>query len=184
MSLRVVPVTLGEARAFVERHHSHHHAPVGGLLAAAAAEGDRVCCVAILSRPVARMLDARGDTAEVTRVATDRTKGAALLCLRTLASAAMRLGWQRLVSYTLLGESGNLYRQAGWRVTGLVEPSDGWHSREGRTIAQGGGKVRWEYGPAALPADGAAALVCAFAAGRVAVPERPETLPLLARGAS
>lgn len=182
MTLRVVPVTLTAARAFVERHHSHHHAPVGGLLACAVADGERLCCVAILSRPVARKLDARGDVAEVTRVATDRTRGAALLCLRALASAAMRLGWQRLVSYTLLGESGGLYRQAGWRVTGLVEASQGWHSRAARTTTQGGAKVRWEYGPGALPADGAAALVAGFAVGVVEVPARPESLPLLAIG--
>lgn len=181
-ALRVVPVTLGAARAFVERHHSHHHAPVGGLLACAVADGERLCCVAILSRPVARMLDARGDVAEVTRVATDRTPGAALLCLRTLAGAAVRLGWARLVSYTLLGESGGLYRQAGWRVTGLVEASQGWHSRAARTTVQGGAKVRWEYGPGALPADGAAALVAGMCVGRVAIPSRAETLPLLAGG--
>lgn len=180
-SLRVVPVTLAAARAMVERHHSHHHAPVGGLLACAVAEGERVCCVAVLSRPVARMLDARGDTAEVTRVASDGTRHAASMCLAAITRAALSLGWRRLVSYTLLGEAGTSYRAAGWHVAGLVEASDGWHSRAGRTIAQGGGKVRWETGPDALPADGAAALVCAFAAGNVAVPPRPENLPLLAR---
>ena len=179
MSLRVVPIGVAAARLHIETHHSHHHAPCGGLLAAAVADGDRVCCVALLGRPVARMLDQRGNVAEVTRVATDRTRGAALLCLRALTSAAMRLGWERLVSYTLLGESGGLYRQAGWRITDLVEPSQGWHSRAGRTISQGGGKVRWEYGPEALPANGAAALVAGFAIGRVEVPERPENLPLL-----
>jgi hypothetical protein len=182
MSLSVVPVTLGAARVFVEQHHSHHHAPVGGLLACAVADGDRLCCVAILSRPVARMLDAQGGVAEVTRVATDRTPGAALLCLRTLTGAAVRLGWARLVSYTLLGESGGLYRQAGWRVTGLVEASQGWHSRAARTTVQGGAKVRWEYGPGALPADGAAAFVAGMCVGRVAIPSRAETLPLLAGG--
>ena len=132
------------------------------------------------------MLDVRGDVAEVTRVATDRTPGAALLCLRTLTSAAMRLGWSRLVSYTLLGESGGLYRQAGWRVTGLTANADGWSTREGRDAVarQTGAKVRWEYGPGALPADGAAALVAGMCVGRVAIPSRAETLPLLAGGAS
>ena len=178
MTLRVVPVTITDARKHIERHHSHHHAPVGGLLACAVAEGDRVCCVAVLSRPVARMLDARGDVAEVTRVASDGTKHAASMCLAAVTRAALALGWRRLVSYTLLGEAGTSYRAAGWRCTGIVEASQGWHSRGGRTIAQGGGKARWETGPDALPANGAAALVCAFATGHVAVPDRPEVLPL------
>lgn len=142
MTLRVVPVTITDARKHIERHHSHHHAPVGGLLACAVAEGDRVCCVAVLSRPVARMLDARGDVAEVTRVASDGTKHAASMCLAAVTRAALALGWRRLVSYTLLGEAGTSYRAAGWRCTGIVEASQGWHSRGGRTIAQGGGAKR------------------------------------------
>ena len=178
-ALRVTPVTLGDARVFVERHHSHHHAPVGGLLAASVAEGDRVCCVAVLSRPVARMLDARGDTAEVTRVASDGTRHAASMCLAAITRAALALGWRRLVSYTLLGEAGTSYRAAGWRCTGLVEASQGWHSRDGRTISQGGAKARWETGPDALTESPEAVAAVAAAVGVVAPPSRPETLPLL-----
>ncbi len=178
--LRVAPVTLGEARAFVERHHSHHHAPVGGLFAVGVAEGDRLCCVAVVSRPVARVLDAQGNVAEITRVASDHTRHAASKCIAAATRMALAGGYTRLVSYTLLGESGASYLAAGWHVTGLVAASDRWHTREARTTVQGGAKVRWETGPDALPADGAAALVCAFAVGAVDVPARPETLPLLA----
>ena len=52
MTLRVVPIGVAAARLHIETHHSHHHAPCGGLLAAAVADGDRVCCVALLGRPV------------------------------------------------------------------------------------------------------------------------------------
>lgn len=179
MKLRVVPITLGEARAFVQRHHSHHHAPVGGLLAAAVAEGDRLCCVAVLSRPVARMLAARGDVAEVTRVASDGTRHAASMCIAALTRAALALGWRRVVSYTLLGEAGVSYRAAGWRITSVVAPSDRWHSRAGRSVVQPGGKVRWETGPDALPLDLAAQHACESAVGRVVIPSRQETLPML-----
>lgn len=178
MTLRVVPVTITDARKHIERHHSHHHAPVGGLLACAVAEGDRVCCVAVLSRPVARMLDARGDVAEVTRVASDGTKHAASMCLAAVTRAALALGWRRLVSYTLLGEAGTSYRAAGWRCTGIVEASQGWHSRGGRTIAQGGGKARWETGPDALPESPEATAAVIAAVGVAVVPDRPEVLPL------
>jgi hypothetical protein len=178
VTLRVVPVTITDARKHIERHHSHHHAPVGGLLACAVAEGDRVCCVAVLSRPVARMLDARGDVAEVTRVASDGTKHAASMCLAAVTRAALALGWRRLVSYTLLGEAGTSYRAAGWRCTGIVEASQGWHSRGGRTIAQGGGKARWETGPDALPESPEAVAEMLAAVGVAVVPDRPEVLPL------
>jgi hypothetical protein len=179
VTLRVVPLTVRAARAFVERHHSHHHAPVGGLLACGVTEGDRLCCVAILSQPVARMLGARGDTAEVSRLASDGTRHAASKCLAAISRGALALGWRRLVSYTLLGETGHSYRAAGWHVTGSVEASERWHTRSRRTIVQAGAKVRWECGPDALPLDPAAERARADAVGRVLVQPRREVLPLL-----
>jgi len=180
VTLRVVPITITAARAHVERHHSHHHAPVGGLLACAVADGDRLCCVAILSRPVARMLDAQGDVAEVTRVASDGTRHAASMCLAAITRAALALGWRRVVSYTILGEAGTSYRAAGWRVTGCSEGGDGWQSRKRAPAVQPAVKVRWETGPDALPLDAEANARCVAAVGIVDVRARPEVLPLLA----
>ena len=179
--LAVVPVTIGEARRRVGRGHSHHHAPLGGGFAVGVAEAGRLCCVAIVGRPVARALDATATIAEVTRVASDRTPHAASMCIAAATRGALAIGYRRLVSYTILGERGASYLAAGWVITGLCDGKGGsWHSRDGRTVTQPGCKVRWETGPDALPADGAAALVCAFAAWLgLAVPERVETLPLL-----
>ncbi len=179
MSLSVVPLGVREALRHVEAHHSHHHAPPGASLAAAVSDGERIVCVALVGRPVARMLDADPTCAEVTRCASDGTPHAASMCLAAARRAALALGYRRLVSYTLLGEAGTSYLAAGWVVTGLVEASQRWHTRDGRTTIQGGGKVRWETGPGALAADGAAALVAAMCAGRVEVMPRAEVLPLL-----
>lgn len=182
MKLAVVPVTITAARAFVQRHHGHHHAPPGGLFAVGVAEGERLCCVAIVSRPVARKLDQRGNVAEVTRVASDRTRHASSKTIAAATRMALAGGYTRLVSYTLLGESGASYLAAGWHITGLTNNERGWDTRPGRAQArQTGCKVRWETGPEALPADGAAALACALATGRVEVMAREESLPLLRR---
>ncbi len=179
MTLRVVPITITDARKHIEAHHSHHHAPVGGLFAAAVAEGDRVCCVAVLSRPVARMLDARGNVAEVTRVASDGTKHAASMCLAAITRAAIALGYTRLVSYTLLGEAGTSYRAAGWRCTAITGTSEGWASHpRTKNIVQAGGKARWETGPEALPESPEAVATMLAAVGVAVVPDRPEVLPL------
>lgn len=189
MYLRTVPMGTTEALAWIEKHHSHHHAPCGGKFAVGVAEVEggvaRIVCVALVGRPVARMLDATGTTAELTRSASDgTTKNAASMCIAAAARAALTLGYERVVSYTILGEAGTSYLAAGWHITGLTgDPNgsgDGWHSRPGRTVIQPSVKVRWETGPRALPADGAAALACAFAVG-MDVPARVETLPLLAR---
>ncbi len=180
MSLRVVPISIAAARLHIETHHSHHHAPCGGLLAAAVADGDRVCCVALLGRPVARMLDQRGNVAEVTRVASDGTKHAASMCLAAVTRAAIALGWRRIVSYTILGEAGTSYRAAGWRCVAITGTSEGWASHpRTKHIAQPGAKARWETGPDALPEDPAAVTAMLAAVGVAVVPERPENLPLL-----
>lgn len=71
MALKVVPVFVTEARKWVERNHSHHHAPVSGLCAVGVANDGDLCCIAMLSRPVARMLNADPACAEVNRVASD-----------------------------------------------------------------------------------------------------------------
>ena len=110
--LAVVPVTIGEARRFVEREHSHHHAPLGGLFAVAVAAGDRVVCVGVVSRPVARKLGGRG-IAELTRTASDGTPHAASMCIAAATRAALALGYRRIISYTLAGEAGTSYRAAG-----------------------------------------------------------------------
>ena len=184
MSLCVVPCTIGEARAFVERHHSHHHAPVGALCAVGVADGGRLCCVAILSRPVNRSLDGIGNVAEVTRLASDGTKHAASMCLAAITRAAIALDWRRVISYTILGETGASYLAAGWHVAALCKfkPWDN-NVRRRQSVVIEADKIRWEFGPDALPYDEAADCYRATAVGVVPVSPRIETLPLLARGA-
>lgn len=194
MKLALTPCTITEARAFVERHHSHHHAPQGALFAVGvstcgcAGSCSDACdespsysleCVATVGRPNAPRTDAIPTACEVTRVASTGQKNAASMCLAAATRMALAGGYRRLVSFTLLGEAGTTYLAAGWVITGLSDGRDGWHNRAGRSTAQHGGKVRWETGPDALPADGAAALVAGLCVGRVAIPARVETLPLL-----
>lgn len=129
MSLSVVPMTLREARAFVGRVHRHHRPPQGGLFAVGAANDGTVCGVAIIGRPVARLLD-DGWTAEVTRLATDGTKNACSLLYAACWRAARALGWRKLITYTLPEEGGVSLRAAGWRLIG--EAGGGTWARAGR----------------------------------------------------
>ena len=101
MTLAIVPVTMQDAREWVDRHHRHHRAPKGGLFALAVALGDEIKGVAIVGRPVARALQ-DGWTAEVTRVAV--IEGVPHACSKLYAAAwraARALGWRRLITYTL-----------------------------------------------------------------------------------
>lgn len=117
MSLSVVPMTLREARAYVDEHHRHHRAPQGGLFAIGAAEDDAIVGVVIVGMPVARML-ADGFTCEVTRLASDGSRNVCSMLYRAARRAARAMGYRRLVTYTLPEEGGTSLRAAGFTLIG------------------------------------------------------------------
>ena len=67
-----MPVTFAQPCAFVEGWHRHHRRPRGHKYSIGVADGDVLVGVAIVGRPVARLLD-DGHTLDVVRVATDGT---------------------------------------------------------------------------------------------------------------
>lgn len=149
--LRVVPCLIVEAREYVRQFHRHHQPPTGGLFAVAVADGEEVCGVAIVGRPVARGAD-DGMTAEVTRVATNGTKNACSMLYGACWRAARALGWTRLITYTLAEESGSSLRASGWREVGRVRGRT-WscksRPRVNRNPAQD--KIRWQVGQEIFP---------------------------------
>lgn len=112
-------MTIADARAYVEQQHRHHPAPLSGLFAVGVAEGESVRGVAIVGRPVARVLD-DGWTVEVTRVATDGARNACSMLYGACWRAARALGYRKAITYTLASEPGTSLRAAGWRVVGEV----------------------------------------------------------------
>lgn len=120
--LSLVPMTIGEAKAFIDTHHRHHRAPQGGLFAVGAGiireDGPEVVGVAVVGRPVARALDADDYTAEVTRLCTDGSRNACSMLYGAAWRAARALGYRRLITYTLPEEGGTSLRAAGWRLVG------------------------------------------------------------------
>lgn len=117
MSLEIVPISLDEANAFVAIHHRHHKPVVGYKFGIAAADGETVRGVAIVGRPVARMLD-DGWTLEVNRCCTDGARNACSMLYGAAWRAAKALGFRRLITYTLPEEGGASMRAAGWRLIG------------------------------------------------------------------
>ena len=117
MSLELTPTTLAEANEFVAQHHRHHKPVPGAKFCIAVSEGDTVHGVAIVGRPVARMLD-NGWTLEVNRVATDGARNACSMLYGAAWRAAKALGYRRLITYTLPEEGGASLRASGWRLIG------------------------------------------------------------------
>lgn len=144
MTLALTPITLREANAFVDAHHRHHKPARGCILCVAVSEGNVVRGVAIVGRPVSRMLD-DGWTAEVVRVATDGARNACSMLYGASWRAARALGYRRLVTYTLPEEGGASLRAAGWRCLG--EAGGGSWDRKGRPrvdLHPTQVKLRWE----------------------------------------
>jgi hypothetical protein len=163
--LTLSPITLTEAAAFVARVHRHHKPPQGGLFAVAcslrvtaagdtsaaalecgAAGEERIVGVAIIGRPVSRML-ADGYTAEVTRLATDGSRNACSILYAAAWRACRALGYRRLITYILDTEPGTSLVAAGWRC--VWEAGGGSWSRTDRPrvdLHPTQGKLRFEVG--------------------------------------
>ena len=143
--LGIVPCSLIDANAFVRQHHRHHQPVPGHKFSLAVVDGDGTLHgVAIVGRPVARMLD-DGLTLEVNRVATDGTPNACSALYGACRRAAFALGYQKLVTYTLPSESGSSLRGAGYRLMG--EAGGGSWSRPSRERDDDHPlqpKLRWE----------------------------------------
>lgn len=121
-----MPVTFAQACAFVRDWHRHHRPPQGHKFSIGVADQDNVLVgVAVVGRPVARMLD-DGLTLEVTRVATDGTRNACSMLYAAAWRAGKALGYTRLITYTQAGETGASLRAAGWRVIAERPAHAGW----------------------------------------------------------
>jgi hypothetical protein len=144
VSIGICPVTLREAMAFVVAHHRHHGPPRGGLFAIGAASGSEIVAVAIVGRPVARMLQ-DNYTAEVTRLCSTGERNACSLLYAACWRAARAMGYRRLVTYTLPDEGGASLRAAGWLCIG--DAGGGSWSRRDRPRVDTHPlqvKIRWE----------------------------------------
>ena len=145
--IRIVPTTLAEANAFIEKHHRHHNVVPGAKFSIAVADNeDDVRGVAIVGRPVARFVD-DGWTLEVNRVATDGTKNACSMLYGAAWRATKALGYTKLITYTLKTEPGTSLKAAGWRLIGSTS-GDTWNrpnaSRPRIDTHPLQGKLKWE----------------------------------------
>ena len=115
--LRLRPVTLKTANAFVAVLHRHHK-PVRGCISCLGVDfAGTLVGVAIIGRPKARALQ-DGFTAEVVRCCTDGTRNACSMLYRAAWRAVRALGYRRIFTYTLPEEGGASLRGAGFNCDG------------------------------------------------------------------
>lgn len=128
MSLRLVPIRLRDANAFVEQWHRHHRPPRGHVFSIGAADDDGVLrAVAVVGQPVSRHFD-DGTTLEVTRTCTNGSHNANSMLYGAAWRAARALGYRRLITYTQQRENGGSLRGAGWTVIAQRPARPGWNT--------------------------------------------------------
>jgi hypothetical protein len=129
--MKIVPISLKEANAFIAKYHRHNKPVTGHKFSIGLELEDHLIGVCIVGRPIARLAD-NGKTLEVTRLATDGTKNANSKLYARAKQIVQLMGYTRLLTYTLITESGSSMRAIGARYDGIVKASKGWHSRKGR----------------------------------------------------
>jgi hypothetical protein len=142
--MKIIPISLKDANAFVALHHRHNKPVVGHKFSIGLEHEGHLIGVCIVGRPIARKAD-DGQTLEVTRLATDGTKNANSKLYARAKQIVQLMGYVRLLTYTLTSESGSSMRAIGARHDGIVKPSKGWHSRDGRAnlMTESLEKNRW-----------------------------------------
>lgn len=113
--LTIKPIDLKAVNAFVVKHHRHNGKVLVHRFSISCYDDDRLCGVAIVGNPLARMLD-DGTTVEVRRVCTDGTYNACSILYGRCARIAKEMGWKRIITYLLQSENGASLRASGWRI--------------------------------------------------------------------
>ena len=143
-NLQLEPITLKQANAFIDQHHSHHIHVTGWKFGVGVKKGNQLVGVGIAGRPVSRMLQ-DGFTLEITRCCTTREKNVASMIYGALTRAAFALGYTKVITYTLLEESGSSLNASNF--TRVREAGGGSWSRDNRPRNDKhplGKKVLWE----------------------------------------
>ena len=125
--LTIVPISQAEANAFVKRYHRHHRPVVTSVFQIAIARDERIVGVAIIGRPVARLL-CDGWTLEVNRCCTDGEPNACSMLYGAAWRVARELGYRRLITYILNTEPGTTLKAAGWKCLG-ERGGDSWERK-------------------------------------------------------
>jgi hypothetical protein len=124
--MRVVPISLRQASAFIARHHRHHKPPRGMRFAVGVIDhAGSLVAVATAGRPVSRVFDPM-QVLEINRTCTNGTRHANSMLYGACRRAAKAMGFERVVTYTQEDESGASLRGAGFRVDERLAARGSW----------------------------------------------------------
>jgi hypothetical protein len=112
--MTVVPISLKDANAFVEKYHRHHKPVLRCKWQIGAMKNDNLVGVCMVGRPVARVFD-HTKVIEVTRLCTDGTKNACSFLYGAAARIAKEMGYKQIQTYILESEFGSSLKASNWK---------------------------------------------------------------------
>ncbi len=141
--LNLRPISFKEAKEYVATHHRHNKPPVGHKYSISVYDGDRLCGVCMVGRPVGRYLD-DGFTLEINRCCTDGTYNACSMLYGAACRAAKALGYKRIYTYTREDEPGTSLKASNWICEGRAGGTH-WTGKRYANILQEQSvmKIRW-----------------------------------------
>lgn len=151
--MRLVPVTLTEAKRFIGQYHRHNKPPVSWKFGVGLSVGGSLVGVAMAGRPVGRGLDKPGNV-EITRVCVRELKNGNSRLYGAILRAAAALGYETAYTYTLQSESGASLKATGWVVDKELDARPTWDTpsrRRTQTDMFGTeqrpaeAKIRWKH---------------------------------------
>jgi hypothetical protein len=150
--MRIIPITLKQAKDFVKNHHRHNKPPTGWKFGVGLTNESGVLVgVATAGRPVARALDS-GAVLEVNRTCTTGEKNANSMLYGAIRRAAVAMGYEKIYTYTQSDECGSSLRAAGFHIDKELAARGNWAessgaSKQKRDAAEPSGvaRVRWVW---------------------------------------
>lgn len=139
------PITMKMANDFVRTFHRHSKPVLGCKFVLGLFDSDELVGVSIVGRPVSRIMD-DGLTAEILRVCV--LEGHPNACSRLYSRSkriAQLMGYQRVITYTLMSESASSLKAVGASVTRYTR-AECWTRRARPRVHQKvyeQAKIRW-----------------------------------------
>lgn len=144
--MKIIPMTLKKANAFVDRYHRHNKHCRGCKFCLGLMHDNELVGVAVCGRPVARNLD-DGFTLEILRVCIKDTapKGANSKLYARCRKIGQSMGYKKIITYTLKSESQCSLRAVSAHIDAEVKPGD-WNRPNRKRASQpvyNEEKIRW-----------------------------------------
>ncbi len=128
--MKVVPVELKEANAFIASLHRHHKPVQGHRFSIGVEKEGKLVGVATIGRPVARLTPAK-EVLEVTRLCTDGTENACSALYAAAARIGKEMGYKKIQTFILETEYGSSLKASGWVLDGF-SPGGQWKHTDGK----------------------------------------------------